>query len=149
VNENQTLVVSAVSGNAAVIPDPVVAYSSPASTGTLSFTPVGGATGVVQITVFVTENGGVTEGETNRVARSFTVNVSGPGPALLVQQVNGQAIISWSTNSLLNWRLESSTNLAPPVVWALDPTLPVVVGDRFTVTNSIGEVTRFYRLRNQ
>lgn len=148
-NENQTLTVSAVSGDAAVIPDPAITYASPASTGTLSFTPVAGATGVVQITVFVTESDDVTEGETNRVARSFTVNVSGPGPALQVLHINGEAVISWSTNSILNWRLESSTNLVAPVVWTADPAVPVIVDDRFTVTNAIGEVTRFYRLRNQ
>lgn len=147
-NELQTLVVSAVSDNASVIPDPLVAYTSPASVGTLSFTPAGGATGLVQITVFVTETGGGAEGETNRVSRSFTVNVSGPGPALQVQQLNGNAVISWSTNSVLNWRLESSTNLVSPVTWTADPAVPVVVGDRFTVTNAIGSVTRFYRLRN-
>lgn len=148
-NDNQALVITSLSSLPAVIPDPAVVYTSPGVSGSLAFTPAAGATGLVQITVFVSETGGASEGATNRIARSFTVNVSGPGPALLVEQVNGEAVISWSTNSLLNWRLESSTNLAPPVVWVVEPAIPVAVGDRFTVTNSVGTVTRFYRLRNQ
>ena len=148
-NDNQTLTVTAVSSDAAVIPTPDISYTSPASIGALSFTPPTGATGVVQVTVFVTESGGATEGETNRIARVFSVNVSGPGPALRVEQFSGEAVISWSTNSLLNWRLESTTNLTAPASWTADPSTPAVLGDRFTVTNALDGVTRFYRLRNQ
>jgi len=39
-NENQTLFVTAVSSNPSVVPNPSVNYTSPNSTGTLSFTPV-------------------------------------------------------------------------------------------------------------
>ena len=108
-----------------------------------------GATGLVQITVLVTEAGGATAGATNQLGRTFTVNVSGPGPALRVEFLNGEAIITWSTNSLLNWRLESSTNLNVPITWAPDASQPVILGDKFTVTNVLNGVTRFYRLRNQ
>ncbi len=148
-NDDQTLSVSAVSSDTLVIPDPSVTYTSPADAGSLTFTPVSGATGLVQITVLVTEAGGATAGATNRLGRTFTVNVSGPGPALLVEFLNGEAIISWSTNSLLNWRLESSTNLNVPITWTPDVSQPVILGDKFTVTNVLNGVTRFYRLRNQ
>ncbi|MEK6598397.1 MAG: Ig-like domain-containing protein, partial [Gemmatimonadota bacterium] len=52
-NEVQTLTVSAASSNPGLIPNPAVSYTSPAATGTLSFTPVALANGVATITVMV------------------------------------------------------------------------------------------------
>ncbi|MBK7998557.1 MAG: tandem-95 repeat protein [Verrucomicrobia bacterium] len=148
-NESQILNVSAVSSDVAIVPNPAVVYTTPASSGSLSFAPVSGATGVVTMTVSVIESGGQIAGGTNRIDRSFTVNVSGPGPALLVERVNGTAVISWSTNSALNWRLESTTNVSLSSSWVVNPISPALVNGRFTVTNAIDGVTRFYRLRNQ
>lgn len=148
-NELQVLSVSALSGDVSVVPHPSVDYSSPAENGLLSFTPVAGATGQVTITVAVVESGGVLTGGTNRVERAFTVNVSGPGPALLVEQANGAAIISWPTNSPVGWRLESTTNLSAGGSWTSHPATPALVNGRLTVTNAPEGVTRFYRLRNQ
>jgi hypothetical protein len=148
-NEEQALNLSALSSDAAVIPNPSITFFSPQANGTLSFTPVSGATGLVEITVSVVESGGVLSGGTNQVNRTFTVNVSGPGPALLVERVNTEAIISWTTNSSLNWRLESATNLTAPVLWIPDSATPAVVDGRFTVTNTVGPAPRFYRLRNR
>lgn len=148
-NEAQVLSVSATSTDLAVVPNPAVVYTSPASSGSLSFTPAAGATGVVTISVSVVESGGQTAGGTNRIVRAFTVNVSGPGPALLVERLNGTAVISWSTNSPLSWRLESTTNVSASSSWVAGPVSPAVVNGRFTVTNVINGVPRFYRLRNQ
>lgn len=148
-NELQVLSASASSSDLGIVPNPSVAYASPAAFGSLSFTPVSGVTGVVTITVSVIESGGQSAGGTNRMDRSFTVNVSGPGPALSVERINGTAIISWSTNSPLNWRLESTTNLSVGTSWVVNPVSPALVNGRFTITNTINGVTRFYRLRNQ
>ncbi len=148
-NEGQVLAVSASSGNPAVIPHPTVSYVSPAGVGSLSFAPVAGATGVVTVVVAVTESGGVLGGGTNRVERSFTVNVSGPGPALLVEQMAGAVIVSWSTNTPFAWRLESTTNVSEAGSWAATSLTPVIVNGRLTVTNALNGTPRFYRLRNQ
>ncbi|MGF1581413.1 MAG: tandem-95 repeat protein [Gemmataceae bacterium] len=52
-DESATLVVTAVSSDTALIPDPTVTYTSPNTTGTLTFTPVADANGAATITVTV------------------------------------------------------------------------------------------------
>jgi hypothetical protein len=72
--EIQPLSISAASSNPALIPNPVITYSSPNSTGTLSFTPAPNAFGAVTITATVSD-GQVLNGT---VSRSFTVIVNNP-----------------------------------------------------------------------
>src|SRR6185503_13160791 len=54
-NESQTLTVTATTSNPGVIPTPTVSYSSPASSGTLSFTPVSGTAGTATLSVTVND----------------------------------------------------------------------------------------------
>ena len=56
-SESQPLRVTASSDNTSVIPHPTVVYSSPASSGTLEFTALPGASGAVTITVTVEDGG--------------------------------------------------------------------------------------------
>lgn len=70
--ESQVLMVTAVSNNPAVIPHPIVNYTSPAATGSISFAPAHNKLGTVTITVTVTDDGA------NSVSRSFVQQVSGP-----------------------------------------------------------------------
>jgi hypothetical protein len=71
-NESQLLSVTAVSSNPSLIPAPKVNYVSPATTGSLTFTPAVNLSGTATITVTVSD-GGVTN---NSVSRSFQVRVS-------------------------------------------------------------------------
>ena len=71
-SEIQTLVVTAVSSNPALIPTPTVNYTSGNSTGTISFTPASTATGTATITVTVNDG----QAQNNIVARTFTVTVN-------------------------------------------------------------------------
>jgi hypothetical protein len=67
----ETLSVSATSDDTGIIPDPTVTYTSPDTTGSLSFTPVADANGgPVTITVEVTDSGG------GIASTSFTVTVN-------------------------------------------------------------------------
>ena len=68
-NESQTLTTTASSSNPALIPNPTVSYTSPGSTGTLTFTPVANASGTATITVTVSD-GDLTATQT------FTVTVT-------------------------------------------------------------------------
>src|SRR5260221_2989766 len=70
--ETQTLTVTATSNNPALIPNPAVSYTSPNTTGSLTYTPVANASGSAIITVTVTDDGG----GTNTFSRTFTVNVT-------------------------------------------------------------------------
>ncbi|MCE3278727.1 MAG: large protein [Bacteroidetes bacterium] len=71
-NETQTLVITATSSNTGLIPNPTVVYSSPAATGSLTYTPVAGISGTALITVTV--NDGATNN--NTIVRTFTVTVN-------------------------------------------------------------------------
>ena len=148
-NEGQSLRITALSGDVAVIPHPSISYISPAAVGTLFFTPVSGAIGSVSSAETVSESGGVLFGGANQITRTFLVNVTGPGPALVVEQLNGRAIISWPTNGPIAWRLESTTNVSEGASWVASPALPAIANGRYTVTNVVDGVSRFYRLRNE
>jgi hypothetical protein len=71
-NETQTLTITATSSNPGLIPNPIVSYTSPNTTGTLTFTPVSNGNGLATISVTVND-GGVSN---NTVSRSFTVTVN-------------------------------------------------------------------------
>ena len=71
-NEAQTLTVTAVSDNPGLIPNPMANYTSPNTTGTLSFTPASGSYGTATVTVTVNDNGA----GKYLVTQSFTVTVN-------------------------------------------------------------------------
>jgi uncharacterized repeat protein (TIGR01451 family) len=72
INEVQDLVVTATSSNPSLIPDPLVSYTSPQTTGTLRFTPTANGNGTATITVTVDDGQAI-----NRLtSRTFTVTVN-------------------------------------------------------------------------
>jgi uncharacterized delta-60 repeat protein len=72
---SQSLTVTAVSSNPALIPNPSVTYTSPDATGTLSFTPVAGRNGAATITMTVTDSGSSVAPHATTFTRTFTVFV--------------------------------------------------------------------------
>ncbi len=73
-SENQTLTVTATSGNTSLLPNPTVNYTSPNATGSLTLNPVASATG--QSTVNVTVDDG--QSVNRSITRSFTFTVNNP-----------------------------------------------------------------------
>jgi len=71
-NENQTLTVTATSSNPGLIPNPAVIYTSPNTSGSITFTPVPILFGSATITVTVNDGGA----SNNIISRSFTVTVN-------------------------------------------------------------------------
>jgi hypothetical protein len=125
-NETQTLVVSASSSNTGLIPTPAVNYSSPSTTGSITFTPVAYAYGSAIITVTVNDGGA----SNNIISRTFTVTVNpvNQQPTLNalanvninenagLQTVNLSGITSGATNenqTLVVSASSSNTNLVP------------------------------------
>ena len=76
-DEDQILTLTAVSSNPSLIPISLssVDYASPASTGSLRFTPAAGQSGSAQITVTLSDSGNTSNGGVNSIQRSFAVNV--------------------------------------------------------------------------
>ena len=72
-NESQTLAISAISSNPALIPNPSIVYLSPGASGSLSFSARPGAAGTATITVSVNDG----QAQNNLATRTFTVTVDG------------------------------------------------------------------------
>jgi hypothetical protein len=73
--ETQNLTITAVSDNPSLVPNPAVAYTSPNSTGVLTYAPVAGAKGTATITVTVKDDGGTANGGRDTTTRTFRVVV--------------------------------------------------------------------------
>lgn len=74
-NASQTLMISAISSNPALLPDPIVDYTSGNFNGTLKLTPVSGETGTAMVKVRVQDNGGTIAGGTDTTIIAFNVIV--------------------------------------------------------------------------
>ena len=102
----QTLTVTATSSNTGLIPNPTVTYTSPNTTGSLSYQPVANQFGSAIITVTVTDNGGIANGGDNTFSRNFTVTVTavndapsftaGPNQTVL-EDAGAQTVNPWAT----------------------------------------------------
>jgi len=68
-----------------------------------------------------------------------------PLATLAITQAAGQAVIWWRT-SLLQYNLQTATNLNSPQAWSNVGASPALVQWWNTVTNSLTEPLRFYRL---
>jgi hypothetical protein len=75
--EVQVLTVTASSDTIAIIPNPItVTYSSPDPTGSISYTPVADANGLVNISVEVSDDGGQALGAVDSFSTSYKVTIT-------------------------------------------------------------------------
>ena len=73
---NQALTVTATSDNTGLIPHPTVTYTSPDTSGTITFAPVPDMIGTAKLTITVNDNGGSSNGGVDTVSTSFIVTVN-------------------------------------------------------------------------
>lgn len=105
--DTEAVAVTATSSNPDVIPAPLISYSSPGTTGVLTFTPLTNRYGTSRITVTVDDGQA-----TNRLtSRSFLATVSQPNGG----GTNGTGSTSWS----LVWQ---NTSTGAASVWDMDGT---------------------------
>ena len=71
----QTLTITAVSSNPAIVLNPSVVYTSPSTMGTLLLVPVSDQFGTATVTVTVQDSGGTIGGSSDTVVRTFIVTV--------------------------------------------------------------------------
>ena len=96
-NESQNLSLSAVSSNYSIIPFPTVSYTSPNSTGTLTFTPVPNAFGTATVSVIVQEGPGIS------ILRTFNV---------VVNPVNDPPTLNALSNISFKRKIPTTVNLS-------------------------------------
>jgi hypothetical protein len=82
-NESQSIIVTAISSDQALIPNPSILYVSPNTSGLLSFAPAPNANGTAIITVTVNDG----QGQNNLFSRSFTVTVNAVNDPPTLDQV--------------------------------------------------------------
>ena len=85
------MTVTAASSNTALIPTPGINYTSPDTTGLLTYTPVANTSGQATITVTVMDSGGVLNGGVASITQSFLIvvtPVNQMGCASIEQQTN-------------------------------------------------------------
>jgi len=114
---NQTLTVIATSDNTSLIPHPTVTYTSPDTTGTITFTPVPETHGTINLTVKVTDNGGSANGGIDTVSATFKVTVNPivpdsfkPSPTNIGGIVQGTARLNGNPASAGDWIAALDTN---------------------------------------
>lgn len=85
-NESQTLTLDITDNtNPTLIPNPTIGYTSPNTTGTLSYTPAANQSGTATITVRVSDDGGTANGGVNQRTRNFVITVAnGPDAPIAV-----------------------------------------------------------------
>ncbi len=114
-NEQQNIVITAVSSNPTVIPDPVVRYDSPSTNGSLYVTSVTNGVGSATITVTVNDGGEAR----NTVVRTFYVAVRGVNDAPIMSRIPNQVIAANHTSGILLFTVEDpDTSLASVSVQA-------------------------------
>jgi uncharacterized repeat protein (TIGR03803 family) len=86
-----------------------------------------------------------TAGDGGSSGNGTVFSLSLPLPQLTIIHSAANVILTWPTHNA-GFTLQSTTNLAPPAVWATNSPAPVVVNGQNTVTNRISSMQQFYRL---
>lgn len=116
--ETQTISVAAYSSNTTIMPNPTISYTNPNSTGTLTFKPNAGQSGIVVVSVVVQDGGP----NNNATTKTFTVNVKGipyaagaitTNTTTLCQVKNGVvfSVPTISNTTTYNWTLPSGSTV--------------------------------------
>lgn len=97
-------------------------------------------------TLRIRADSGGTVAESNEADNEYTKTITITArPTLLGSRVGNSFVLSWPTNAA-GFTLQSVGTLSGATWGTVSPT-PVIVGDRYYVTNAITGAARFYRLR--
>ena len=107
-NQVQTLTVTASSSNPGLIPTPAVSYTSPNTTGSITFTPVASAYGSATITVTVNDGGA----SNNLVSQTFTVTVNRVNQPPTISSIANLLIAMGTSTPAIPFTIGSATTPA-------------------------------------
>ena len=109
-------------------------------TSTWNVTGIALQTGTNVITVTALD----AAGNTGQATLTVTYNPP-PPPSLQISRSGNLIVLSWLTNAV-GFTMEYATNL-PATSWISNSSPPAIVSGQYTVTNTISENARFYRLQ--
>jgi hypothetical protein len=133
------------SSNPSLAPDQSIDLGGSGANRTVRIIPATNQFGSATITLTVTDESGAS------ASSSFLVVVvpaeGGSGLSLLqiARLGNNRVLISWPT-SAQGFTLQSGNGMGASSAWSAVADVPVVIGDRYYVTNMIAGSQRFYRL---
>ncbi len=139
-NENQPLVVRAVSSNPALVPHPTVNYTSPNAFGFLTFVPAADVTGTATITVTVND----LQSQNNLTAVQFEVTVTGENDPPVISEIVDQ-VTSEDTVKVVAFNVHDSDNAATDLtVAAVSVNTELVPNANLTITGT--DANRFLQI---
>jgi hypothetical protein len=130
-NESQTLTITASSSKTGLIPNPTVNYTSQNAVGTLTFTPVAGASGSATITVTVNDG----QATNNTTVRTFTVTVNA---SPWISSIANQTIATNSSTGLIAFTIGDSETAADSLVLGAASSAPALIPTNNIVFGSSG-----------
>lgn len=92
-------------------------------------------------TVYGTASGGGASGN----GTVFSLSLPPVRPLLSIRRAGTNVVLAWPTNTA-GFALQSTTNLAGPIVWGTVAPPPVILNGNNTVTNPIAGAQKYYRL---
>jgi hypothetical protein len=141
-NENDTLRLIAISSNPALIATPAINYTSPNATGTLSFAPAAGQTGIVNISVTLDDGQ-----PTNHIAQqTFKVTVARP---VVITNLQASALDARTIN--VTWTTDQ--NVPSSVDYGLTPSVDMTTAETSgtahtaTLTNLVAGTNYYLRVK--
>jgi hypothetical protein len=135
VSQPGTLSVTASSSNPGLIPNPTVSYTSPSTSGTLSFTPTAGSFGSSIITVTVNNGNPVS----NIVSQSFTITVDQPPTISTISNV--VIAVNSQTRALPFTIADAQTDVSGLSVYATASNPGLVTGTNMVLAGTGGSRT--------
>ena len=133
-NEVQTLTVTATSSNPGLIPNPAVAYSSPNTTGSLTFSSVTNASGTAAITVVVNDGQSIS----NTISRAFNVTVTAVNDSPLLSDIPSQSINKNNPTAAIPFTVQDAETVASNLVVQASSSNPTLLPNAQIVLGGTG-----------
>ena len=130
-------------------------YNVANSSGTYSYSLINSTTGSIQISDSIVGASTVYVGFSDANTAGYAIKPISTGgfqighfellPSLQISRSGNQIALSWPTNAV-GFTMEYAANL-PATSWISNSSSPAIVSGQYTVTNTISDNARFYRLQ--
>ena len=129
----ETVTITATSSNPSLIADPVVEYTSPSDTGTLTYSPLANETGTATLNLFLQDDGSAENGGVDFLSVSFNVTVGAVNDPPVLATISNQTVnegnlltVGTSATDVENGTLTFSLDPGAPTGASIDPATGIV-----------------------